>query len=109
MPTLLLRFGFVLLAIALFCWHEGSGWGLFIAWVLGMWGAMLVAWGLIAGWYRSVAACVAGSAFALAAVFVALFCVQRGEWEMGILCAIGSGLALIFGVYQVCYLLRQRG
>ena len=109
MPTLLLRSGCVLLAIALFCWHEGSGWGLFIAWVLGMWGATLVAWGLITGWYRSVAACVAGSVFALAAVFVALFCVQRGAWEMGIPCAVGSGLALILGVYQVWRLLRRRG
>ena len=67
-----------------------------------------MAWGLIAGWTRSLAACVVGSAFALAAVLVALLCVQRDAWEIAIPCAIASGLALLFGVYQVRVLLQPR-
>ena len=96
-----------MLALAVFFWREGSGWGLFIAWIFGMWGAMLVAWGLIAGWYRSIAACVAGSGFAFAALLIALLGVQHGAWEMAILCVVGSGLALLCGVYQVRYLARR--
>jgi hypothetical protein len=109
LPPLLVGFGSALLAIALLFCLEGSGWGLFIAWVFGTWGAMLMAWGLLAGWHRSIAACVAGSAFALAAVVVALSCVQRDAWELAILCAVGSGLALIFGVYQSTCLFQRRG
>jgi len=101
-------FGGVWIAIALFLWADGSAWGLVIAWVLGTWGAALVAWGLLAGWYRSLAACVVGSAFALAAVLVALLCVPDRSWDMAIPCAIASGLALIFGVTQICYLSRRR-
>jgi len=108
-PALLVAFGSVLVAIALFFWREGSGWGLFIAWVFGTWGAMLVAWGLLAGWYRSLAACVAGSAFALAAVLVALLYVQHDAWDLAIPCVIGSALALTFGVSQIAYLSRRRG
>jgi len=108
-PALLVAFGSVLLAIALLLWREGSGWGLFIAWVFGMWGAMLVAWGLIAGWHRSLAACIAGSAFALAAMLLALLCVQHDAWDLAVPCAVGSALALIFGVYQVAYLSHRRG
>lgn len=102
----LLTFGCALLAIALVFWHEGSGWGLFIAWVCGTWGATVVAWGLIAGWHKSLAACLAGSAFALAAVLTALLLVQRGAWDMAVVCAVGSGLALAVGLYQVRHLLR---
>ena len=108
-PALLVAFGSVLLAIAIFFWREGSGWGLFIAWVFGTWGAMLVAWGLLTGWYRSLAACIAGSAFALAAVLVALLCVQHDAWGVALPCAAGSALAFIFGVYQVAYLSHRRG
>jgi len=107
-PSLLVAFGSVLLAIAVALLLDGSGLGIVIAWVLGIWGATLVAWGLIAGWYRSVAACVVGSALALAAVLVALLCVQRDAWGIAIPCAIASGLALLFGVYQVRFLLQQR-
>jgi hypothetical protein len=107
-PSLLVGFGSVLLAIALAFLLDGSGWGIAIAWLFGTWGATLVAWGLIAGWPRSLAACVVGSAFALAAVLVALLCVQRDAWEIAIACAIASGLALLFGVYQVGALLQQR-
>ena len=106
--TLLVGLGCLLLTIALICWREGSGYGLLFAWLAGTWGAMLVAWGLLLGWYRSLVACVAGSAFALASVLVALLCVQFEAWEIAIWCAAGSGLALLFGVYQVWYLLRQR-
>ena len=106
-PSLLVGFGSVLLAIALAFLIDGSGWGIVIAWVLGIWGSTLVAWGLIAGWTRSLAACIAGSAFALAAVLVALLCVQRDAWGIAIPCAIASGLALLFGVYQVRALLQQ--
>jgi hypothetical protein len=109
MPSVLVALGCVLLAVALFFLREGSGWGLFIAWLAGTWGAMLVAWGLIAGWYRSVAACMVGSAFALASVLVALLCVQRGAWDIAMMCAAASGLALVFGVYQLRSLLRGRG
>lgn len=109
MPKLLAGLGAFLLAVALFFWREGSGWGLFIAWVCGTWGGMFMAWGLIVGWYRSVAACVAGSAFASAAMLVSLLCVQHDARDLAIPCAIGSGLALTLGVYQVCYLLRRRG
>ena len=98
-----------MLAIALVFWREGSGWGLFIAWIFGTWGATLLAWGLIAGWYRSLAACLAGSVLAAAATLVALLLVQRGAWEMALLCAIASGLALVFGAYQVRHLLRRPG
>ena len=105
---LLVGFGSLLLAIALAFFLEGSGWGIAIAWLFGTWGATLVAWGLIAGWTRSLSACIAGSAFALAAVLVALLCVQREAWEIAIPCAIASGLALLFGVYQVRALLQQR-
>jgi len=107
-PSLLVGFGSVLLAIALVFLLDGSGWGIAIAWLLGIWGATLVAWGLIAGWTRSLAACVVGSAFALAAALVALLCVQRDAWEIAITCAIASGLALCFGVYQVRALLHER-
>jgi hypothetical protein len=107
-PQLLVGFGGVLLAIALFLWAEGSAWGLVIAWLLGTWGATLVAWGLLAGWYRSRAACVVGSAFALGAVLVALLCVPHNGWELAIMCAGASGLALIFGVIQVWHLSRRR-
>ena len=108
LPSLVVGFGSVLLAIALAFFLEGSGWGIVIAWVLGTWGATLVAWGLIAGWTRSLAACVVGSAFALAAALVALLGVQRDAWGIAIPCAIASGLALCFGVYQVRALLQQR-
>ena len=108
LPSLVVGFGSVLLAIALAFFLEGSGWGIVIAWVLGTWGATLVAWGLIAGRTRSLAACVVGSAFALAAALVALLCVQRDAWGIAIPCAIACGLALCFGVYQVCALLQQR-
>lgn len=107
-PSLLVGFGSVLLALALACVLEGSEWGIVIAWVLGTWGATLVAWGLIAGWTRSLAACVAGAAFALAAMLVALLCVQLDAWGIAIPCAIASGLALLFGVYQVRALLQAR-
>ena len=69
---------------------------------------MLVAWGLLAGWHRSLVACVAASAFALGSVLVALLCVQFEWWEMAILGAVGSGLAFVLGVYQVRHLVRQR-
>ena len=105
---LLVGLGSVLLALALALLLDGSAWGIVIAWVLGSWGATLVGWGLIAGWYRSVAACLIGSAFALAAVVVALACVPRGGWEFAIPCAIAAGLALPYGVYQVYSLLQQR-
>jgi hypothetical protein len=107
-PALLVGFGSVLLAIALALLLEGSAWGIVIAWFLGTWGATLVAWGLIAGWYRSVAACLVGSVFGLAAVVVALACVPLGGWEFAIPCAIAAGLALLFGVYQGYSLLQQR-
>jgi EamA domain-containing membrane protein RarD len=45
--------------------------------------------------------------FALAAVLIALLCVQFDAWDIAIMCAIASGLALIFAVYQACYLLRR--
>ena len=106
--SLLVGFGSVLLAIALAFLLDGSGWGIVIAWALGIWGATLVAWGLIAGWTRSLAACVVGSALALATVLVALLCVQRDAWGIAIPCAIASGLALLFGVYQIRALLQQR-
>ena len=106
---LLVAFGSVLMAIAFLLWREGSGWSLFIAWVFGTWGAMLVAWGLLTGWYRSPIACVAGSAFALAALLVALLCVQHDAWDLAIPCAVGSALALISGIYQIAYLSRRRG
>jgi len=106
--SLVVGLGSVLLAIALALLADGSEWGVVIAWVLGIWGAAMVAWGLIAGWYRSVAACIVGSAFALASVLVALLCVQREAWEIAIPCAIASGLALLAGVYQVRALLQQR-
>jgi hypothetical protein len=109
MPALLVVTGSFFLALALYCLREGSGYGLLFAWVLGIWGAMLVSWGLLAGWYRSVIACVVGSVFALASLLVALLCFQFEWWEMAIVCAVGSGLALIFGVYRVRYLLRRRG
>ena len=105
---LVVGFGSVLLAIALAFFLEGSGWGIAIAWFLGTWGATLVAWGLITGWSRSLAACIAGSALALAAALVALLCVQREAWEFAIPCAIASGLALLCGVFQVRSLLKQR-
>ena len=108
LPSLVVGFGSVLLAIALAFFLEGSGWGIVIAWVLGTWGATLVAWGLIAGWTRSLAACVVGSAFALAAALVALLGVQRDAWGIAIPCAIASGLALLFGVFQIRVLLQQR-
>ena len=102
----LLTVGCVLLAIALFFWHEGSGWGLFIAWVSGTWGAMLAAWALIAGWRKSLAACLVGSALALGAVLTALLFVQRGAWDLAVVCAVGSGLALASGLHQVRHLAR---
>jgi|SRR6185437_13289346 hypothetical protein len=108
MAPRLLTLGCVLLAISLFCWHEGSGWGLFIAWVSGTWGATLAAWALIAGWHKSLAACIAGSAFALGAALTALFFVQRDAWEIAVVCAVGSGLALAFGLYQVHHLAEDR-
>jgi len=108
MAALVVGFGCFLLGLALFCLREGSGYGLLFAWILGTWGAMLVAWGLLAGWFRSVLACVVASAFALASVLVALLCVQFEAWDIAILCAVGSGLALIFGVYRVFDLLRLR-
>ena len=101
-------FGGFLVTIALFLWADGSAWGLVFAWLLGTWGATLVAWGLLSGWYRSRAACVVGSAFALGAMLVALLCVPHNGWETAILCAIASGLALIFGVIQIWYLSRPR-
>lgn len=107
-PAGLIGGGCFLIAVALYCWREGSGYGLLFAWVFGTWGATLVAWGLLAGWYRSVAGCVAGSAFALAALLVALLCVQFDAWDLAIPCAIASGLALIFGGFQLGHLLRQR-
>jgi hypothetical protein len=107
-PQLLVGFGGLLIAVALFLWADGSAWGLSIAWLVGTWGATLVAWGLLAGWYRSLAACLVGSVFALAAMLVALLCVPDPRWEPGILCAIASGLALIFGVPQIWYLSRRR-
>lgn len=105
---MLVGIGVFLVGIALFCWREGSGYGLLIAWVFGAWGLMLLAWGLLAGWHRNLLACLAGSACALSSVLVALLCVQFEWWEMAILCAVGSGLALTFGVFQVVYLLRPR-
>jgi hypothetical protein len=109
MAGLLVALGGFMLAVAVVLFRDGSTYGLLIAWVFGIWGAMLVAWGLLAGWNRSIVACVAASAFALASVLVALLCVQFEMWEMAILCAVGSGLALWFGVYQVRFLVRQRG
>jgi hypothetical protein len=106
-PSLLVGVGCISIAIALFFWHEGSGYGLLFAWFFGMWGATLVAWGLIAGWYRSAAACIASSVFALAAMVIALACVQFDAWDIAIMCAIASALALIFAVAQACYLLRR--
>src|SRR5262245_34938112 len=97
-----------MLAIAVALWVDGSAWGIAIAWLFGTWGGMAVAWGLLAGWYRSLIACLAGSAFALAAMLMSLFCVQQNAWEIAILCAVGSGLALIFGVFQVGHLWRRR-
>ncbi|HXU01416.1 MAG TPA: hypothetical protein VN903_10505 [Polyangia bacterium] len=107
-PLLLVGFGSVLVALAVALLIDGSAWGLVIAWVLGTWGGTLVAWGLIAGWSRSVGACVVGSAFALAAVVVALACVPPGAWELAVLCAIAAALALFFGVYQVYFVLQER-
>jgi hypothetical protein len=69
---------------------------------------MLVAWGLIAGWYRSLAACGVSSLFALSAIVVALLFVPRDAWEIAIPCAIGSALSLPFSVYQGYGLLRRR-
>jgi hypothetical protein len=107
-PALIVALGSVLLAIALAFLLDGAGWSIAIAWLLGTWGATLVAWGLIAGWPRSVAACAGGSAFALAAVLVALLCVQRDAWEIAIPCALAGGLALLSGGYQIRALLQQR-
>jgi len=89
------------LAIAIALCIDGSYWGQVIAWFVGTWAAMLVAWGLVAGWYRSVAACVVSALLALSAIVVALLFVPPGAWEVAILCAIGNGLALFFSVYQV--------
>jgi hypothetical protein len=100
-PGLLVGLGSVWVAIAIALCIDGSYWGLVIAWVLGTWGAMLVAWGLVAGWYRSLAACIVSALFALAAIVVALAFVPRDAWGIAIPCAIGSGLALFFSVYQV--------
>jgi hypothetical protein len=97
-----------LIAIALILWREGSGWGLFIGWVFGTWGAMFSAWGLIVGWHRSITACVAGSTFAVGAIAVALSCVQRDAWDLAILCATGSALAFTSGVYQLWHLIARR-
>ncbi len=108
MPSLLVGFGCALIAIALFFWREGSGYGLLIAWFFGMWGATFLAWGLISGWYRSAAACIASAVCALAAMVIALAYVQFDAWDMAIMCAIASALALIFAVHQACYLLRRR-
>jgi hypothetical protein len=44
----------------------------------------------------------------VAALLVALLGVQSDAWEVAIMCAIGSGLALVFGVWQVRYLLLRR-
>ena len=110
MPALLVGVGGAAVALAILLWIDGSDWGLVYAWLLGSWGAMLMAWGLLAGWYRSLAACVASSLFAVAAILVALRCIPNfppDAWQTGILCAIGSGLALFFGAYQIWYRLRR--
>ena len=101
MPGLLVVLGSVGLAIAIALSIDGSYWGLVIAWFFGTWGAMLLAWGLVAGWYRSVVACVISALFALSAIVVALAFVPPGAWAIAIMCAIGNGLALFFSVYQV--------
>ena len=108
MPYLAVGFGGFLIAIALLLWRDGSSWGLVFAWHLGTWGATLVAWGVLSGWYRSRAACVVGSAFALGAILVALLFVPQDGWETAILCAIASGLALTFGAMQFLHLSRRR-
>jgi hypothetical protein len=102
----LLTLGSVLLAISLILWYEGSTWGLVIAWLFGTWGAMLVGWALIAGWHKSLAACVAGSAFALGAALTAILFAPYGTWELAVVCAIGSGLALALGISQIRRLVR---
>ena len=108
MPSLLVGFGAVLIALALLLLHDGSEWGLVIAWVLGTWGGTLVAWGLLTGWHHRVVACVASAAFALAAVLVALLFVPDGGLDRAIMCAVASGLALILSVAQICHLRRRR-
>lgn len=108
MPYLVLGFGSFLIAIALLLWRDGSSWGLVFAWHLGTWGATLVAWGVLSGWYRSRVACVVGSAFALGAMLVALLCVPDNGWETAILCTVASGLALTFGAMQLWNLSRPR-
>jgi len=100
--------GSIGLAIAIVFAADGSYWGLVIAWLFGTWGAMLVAWGLVAGWYRSLAACVASSLFALAAIVVALLFVPPGARGVAISCAISCALALAFSTYQIYYLLRRQ-
>src|SRR5262245_3823361 len=97
-----------MLAIALLLAVDGSYYGLLIAWIFGTWGAMVLAWGLLAGWSRSLVACTVASVFALAAMLVALFFVPRDGWEIAIPCAVGSGLALIFGLVQIAHLWRRR-
>jgi hypothetical protein len=108
MAGLLVAFGCFLLAVALALLIDGSYYGMVIAWVLGTWGAMLVAWGLLAGWHRSLVACIVASAFALASVLVALLYNPDKTWELAILCALGSGLAFMLGVFQIRHLVRQR-
>ena len=101
MPGLLVTLGSVGIAIAIVLAADGSYYGLLIAWLFGTWGAMLLAWGLVAGWYRRLAACVVSSLFALSAIVVALAFVPDGAWGVAIPCAIGNALALFFSVYQV--------
>lgn len=108
MAPALVGLGSVLVGIAIALCIDGSYWGLVIAWVFGTWGAMLVAWGLIAGWYRSLAACAVSSLFALAAIVVALLFGPDDTWEVAIPCAIGSALSLTFSAYQIYYLVRRR-
>ena len=108
MARFLVALGGVMLVIAYVLWRDDSSWGVIIAWFLASWGSMLIAWGLIAGWYSNAVACLAGAVFAAAAATVALRWIQVILWEAAILCAIGSLLAFAIGVARARHLLAKR-
>jgi len=69
---------------------------------------MVIAWGLIAGWYQNAGACLAGAGFGAAGAIIALRWIQIILLQAAILCAIGSLLAVVTGVARARQLLRSR-
>jgi len=98
--SLLVTLGLLLLLPAFVLWRDGSSIGVVLAWIAGMWGFLLLGWGALCGWWKTLPGCLLGSVSAIASVGLALaWSWQEGEWisPLTLPCQLGGGVCLALG------------